>query len=257
MISYKFHRLKKHFAILRGISLAFLTLCFQPIQSQTVESNSQNPISSQQKGESKPLKVSVLGDSYSTFEGWIPEGYATWYLPNPPKARNTNVTNVDETWWMSYINSHGYKLEKNNSYSGSTICNTGHEGRDYSDRSFINRSSLLGDPDIIFVFGGTNDDWAGSPVGEFVWEDWTPEQLYSFRPAAAKLTSDLLALYPDAEIVFLINDAIGPTVQDSIKEICNHYGVKSIQLENIEKTNGHPDQVGMKQIVEQITAAGI
>ena len=49
-----------------------------------------------------------------------------------------------------------------NSYSGSTICNTGYRDEDYSDRSFINRTTLLGNPDIILICGGTNDSWANA-----------------------------------------------------------------------------------------------
>ena len=47
-----------------------------------------------------------------------------------------------------------YELERNNSYSGSTVCHTGYKGADYSDRSFITRMVDLGQPDIILVFWG-------------------------------------------------------------------------------------------------------
>ena len=43
-------------------------------------------------------KVSVLGDSYSTFQGHNPEGYAPFY----PNDRN-DVTEVAQTWWSLYI----------------------------------------------------------------------------------------------------------------------------------------------------------
>ncbi len=38
----------------------------------------------------------ILGDSYSTFEGYIPEGYAAWYI-NAGKPE-TDVTRLDQTW---------------------------------------------------------------------------------------------------------------------------------------------------------------
>lgn len=47
-----------------------------------------------------------------------------------------------------------------NSYYGATICYTGYRDEDYTDRSFITRSSLLGNPDIILICGATNDNWA-------------------------------------------------------------------------------------------------
>ena len=39
--------------------------------------------------------VAVLGDSYSTFEGFIPKGYATWYTTAVQKA--TAVNKVEHT----------------------------------------------------------------------------------------------------------------------------------------------------------------
>lgn len=197
-------------------------------------------------------KVSILGDSYSTFEGWIPEGYIAWYKPVPKPGRPTNVTEVGQTWWKKLIELNGYELETNNSYSGSTICNTGYEGNDYSDRSFISRVGLLGNPDIIFVFGGTNDAWADVPMGEYVWSDWSPGQLYQYRPAAAYMLHSLKSLYPEAEIKFIINDDIADEFKESTIEICRHYDVPALQLEGIEKMSGHPDGKGMEMIVEQL-----
>ena len=52
-------------------------------------------------------KVSILGDSYSTFIGVIPANYATFY----PNDRN-DVTEVEQTWWSLYIQAKGYELER-------------------------------------------------------------------------------------------------------------------------------------------------
>ena len=56
-----------------------------------------------------------------------------------------------------FIKENNYRLCVNNSFSGATICNTGYNQADYSDRSFITRMDKLGCPDIIFIFGATND----------------------------------------------------------------------------------------------------
>ena len=66
------------------------------------------------------VKVSVLGDSYSTYEGWIPEGNEPWYGKNI----GNDVTDVSQTWWRQLIDDNGLILELNNSWSGATICNT-------------------------------------------------------------------------------------------------------------------------------------
>ena len=118
-------------------------------------------------------KVSILGDSYSTFLGIIPNNYATFY----PNNQN-DVKEVGQTWWSLYINAKGYELEKNDSWGGTTICGTGYGGMDSSRSNFISRVDSLGSPDIIFVFGGTNDAWARSPIGQYQYSDWTKEELF-------------------------------------------------------------------------------
>ena len=174
-----------------------------------------------------------------------------WYAPNP--INNTDVTDVNQTWWKIFIDENGYQLEKNNSFSGATVCNRGYNGEDYTDRSFLTRLSDLGDPDMILVFGATNDDWAGSPIGDYVWSDWTSAQLYSFRPAMAKMLSDLKARYPRAELVVMVNDMLKAIVKGSIVDICDHYGVPYLSLHDIDKKSDHPSIAGMREIANQLT----
>lgn len=195
-------------------------------------------------------KISVLGDSYSTFEGFIPEGNAIWYL-NPPKNRN-DVTKVEETWWHQAIALLGGKLEKNESWSGATVCNTGYGKKDSSVSSFITRADRLGAPDIILVCGATNDSWAQSPIGEYKYSDWTAEDLKNFRPAMAKLLHDLQKLYPQAAVFFILNDCLKPEINDSVHAVCEHYAVPCIDLKNIDKQKGHPSIAGMKAFAEQV-----
>lgn len=199
--------------------------------------------------------VSVLGDSYSTFENYVePKSNEMWYFvhPNPDL---TDVNDVKQTWWHQLIKEGGYRLEQNNSYSGSTICTTGYRGEDYTPRAFITRMDNLGCPDILLIFGATNDSWANSPIGEFVWSDWTEEQLKSFRPALTYMLSHIVDRYPNTELLYIINDGLKPEITSSIVEACDHYGVPYVQLKDIDKTAGHPNIHGMKQIKEQVAAA--
>ena len=122
--------------------------------------------------------VSILGDSYSTFEHYLqPDTNAVWYFPQP--LNKNDVTSVGQTWWYKFIQESGYRLCVNNSFSGSTICHTGYQKADYSDRSFVTRMDNLGCPDIILIFGGTNDSWAGAPIGEYQYAAWTKQNVYS------------------------------------------------------------------------------
>ena len=77
-------------------------------------------------------KVSILGDSYSTFIGIIPANYSSFY----PNDRN-DVTEIGQTWWSLYIQAKGYTLEKNDSWGGTTMCGTGYGRMDASRNNFI------------------------------------------------------------------------------------------------------------------------
>lgn len=196
---------------------------------------------------SAAVKVSILGDSYSTFSGFIPEGYAVFY-PLP----GNDVQSVEQTWWQILISGCGYELDTNNSYSGSTICNTGYGGADYSDRAFVSRLNEIGNPDILFIFGGTNDAWAGSPLGGYAFSHIVKENLYSFRPAMAYMLSTLKRLYRDTKIYFILNTELEEGINESVKKICGRYRVPVIVLHDIDKQMNHPSQAGMKAIAEQV-----
>ena len=201
--------------------------------------------------------VSILGDSYSTFEGYLtPDTMEIWYFAGSKRdARRTDVSKVSETWWMQLIKKKNWKLEVNNSWSGSTICYTGYRDEDYSNRSFVLRTAALGSPDIILIFGGTNDSWAGSPIGEYKYADWRRTDLYTFRPAMACMLARIQERYPTADVYFISNDGLKPEITESMATICKHYGVPMIQLQNISKTASHPNIEGMRQIAEQLDKA--
>lgn len=204
-------------------------------------------LSAQQK-----IKVSILGDSYSTFYGYVtPETNRCWYGV-PEEKKENDVKRVEETWWTLFLRSNGWQLERNNSYSGATICNTGYRKVDSSDCSFITRMNNLGSPDVIFVFGGTNDSWAGVPIGEYQYNNWMKADLYNFRPAFCYLLDFLINEYPNAKIYNITNTELSEEITNSMIEICCYYGVTNICLHDISKQWGHPSVSGMRSISEQI-----
>ena len=193
------------------------------------------------------VKVSILGDSYSTFEGCIPEGNEPWY----GKDFGNDITEPSQTWWSQLIEDNGLVLELNNSWSGATICNTGYRGEDYTHRSFLTRADQLGqNPDLIFIFGGTNDAWAGSPLGEFDGTD-----MYTVRPAVPAMLKKVKSAYPDALVVFIINTELAEEVEDAIVKACDSESVQYVKLKDIDKQYGHPSVNGMKQISSQVWKA--
>ena len=224
----------------RIVALAFTVIACLGLQAQSKRS------------------ISILGDSYSTFKGYVlPDTNYVWY-PNKPlneKGEGNDVQDIRQLWWHQLIREHGYRLCQNNSFSGATICHTGYDGADYSDRSYCTRLWYLGAPDVILVFGGTNDTWAKAPVGEFKYGDWQQSDLYQFRPAMAYLLHNLQNRYPGTDIYVIINTGLSEDVTESMKTISDHYQVPYIQLKDIDKQWGHPSQKGMKAIADQVAAA--
>lgn len=203
--------------------------------------------------------VSILGDSYSTFEGHVtPDTNYVWYF-KAPKPERTDVDKVGQTWWHQLIRDKNLRLVVNNSFSGATICNRGYRGDDYSDRSFLTRAKELGSPEIILIFGGTNDSWAGVNVGEYLdgngnTADGSAPDLYTFRPALDIMLSTMKDYYPGTDIYFIVNSELRPEITESIVTLCDRHGIETIMLENIDKKSGHPSVKGMAEIARQVGA---
>ena len=198
--------------------------------------------------------VSILGDSYSTYEDFVtPATNELWYYAKNSEQK-TDVKDVRQTWWHQLIKENGWRLAVNNSYSGATISYTGYDGNDYSPRSFNTRMDNLGQPDIIFIFGATNDSWAGSPIGDFKYEGIKKADLYEFRPALAHMLRWMTDRYVNTEIYFILNTELKDEINTSVKTICAHYGVPVITLTEVDKISGHPSVKGMRQIADQVNS---
>lgn len=246
--------MKKFFYFLNSILWVgvLMTACKTTAPSTTQESELQATIEATEPSVETIVqhRVSILGDSYSTFKGYVqPDTNLVWY---PHEKQKNDVVQVEQTWWHMLLDSMDWKLEVNNSYSGATVCNTGYRQEDYSDRSFITRMDKLGQPTLIFVFGATNDSWAKSPIGDYVYADWKEAELYSFRPAMAKMFSGLKSMYPQAEIYFILNTGLKQEVNETVDVMCERYGVQCIKLHDIDKQYGHPSAAGMRAIASQV-----
>lgn len=198
--------------------------------------------------------ILIFGDSYSTFKGHIPNGYATYYP-------SLDVQNVEQTWWNRVVRLINGNLIHNNSWSGSTICYTGYNNSDCSkSNSFIYRYRTLKEEgffdknniDTIFVFGGTNDSWADVPLGEVKFSDWKEKDLFMVFPAIANFVSGVKADFPNADIIVIINSDIKEEIQNTMEEIAKYFDVKFIRLSYIDKESGHPTAKGMEMIAEEV-----
>ncbi len=201
--------------------------------------------------------IIIFGDSYSTYLGYNPEGYDIYY---PRENGQHGVDSVDKTWWKMLANEKDYKIVLNNSWSGSTMCNTGYNGDCSKTSSFIHRLEELIEKgffrnnkiDRVFVFGATNDDWTGNPCGEQKLSGWSRQDLFVALPGIAYFLYKLKSVLGKDKIHFIINSDLGEKLEKGIKEICEHYGISYTLLQNIEKLEAHPTFNGMQQIKEQV-----
>jgi len=129
-------------------------------------------------------RISILGDSISTYEGYNPPEYNVYY--DKERAYDNGVLSVDDTWWKQVIDGVGGELCVNNSYSGSLVWGNGFPSACSEKRC----SALHGsdNPDIILVFMGTNDRGYGIKIQSFYETYRTMLQLIKKN-------------YPDAKIV--------------------------------------------------------
>jgi lysophospholipase L1-like esterase len=148
----------------------------------------------------KGKKVSVLGDSISTFEGYIPLDYRVFY----PKYGG--IERVEDTWWMQVISDTHAHFCADASYSGSTVCGqsedmiTGRAGT--SSRRISDLTAADGSkPDIVIIYMGVNDLLRDYPIGD---NDGTRPvdegEVADFSDAYTLLIDKIHAAYPKAQI---------------------------------------------------------
>lgn len=107
----------------------------------------------------RTTRVSIIGDSISTFAGWCDTSKGAAYYPKS----DCDVSEVDKTWWYKLIYSKMStgKFEKNISAGNTTVVqnSTGDSSAYWYGWDFGTRLVQLGlgNPDVVFIHGGTND----------------------------------------------------------------------------------------------------
>ena len=127
---------------------------------------------------------SILGDSISTFAGYIPSENEAFY----PRI-GYDVDEVDQTWWRLLAKETSLHLVSNESYSGSRISQTGARPAWTSFLSDKRQENL--EADAIIIFGGTNDFGQENPAS-----------LAVFSAAYDELVSSMLARHRQSELYF-------------------------------------------------------
>lgn len=145
-------------------------------------------------------KVSICGDSISTFTGYIPEYYSKYY------PENGEIKEVKDTWWMQVVERTGMELCRNASYSGSTVSG---QSQDNHDGRFGCGNQRMADlagtdgslPDVIIILMGANDLLNDIPIGSYDGVSAVEEDnIENFCEAYALMLDKMKTWYPDAEI---------------------------------------------------------
>jgi lysophospholipase L1-like esterase len=154
------------------------------------------------KTASKPSlsgkQVSILGDSISTYYGYIPGNYGFFYP-------NDVLSDVNSTWWMQVFVPTGASICANASSSGSTVCGqsgdpTGNAG--CSSQRIRNLTSFNGTaPDVVFVYMGMNDLLKDMPIGSNDGTRAVAEgDIENFTDAYTLMLDKIRFTYPNAQI---------------------------------------------------------
>ena len=226
--------------------------------------------------------ISILGDSISTFAGYIPvaDGFNLEHLARYPDAsRVPDVTDVNQTWWMQTINTLDAKLGINDSWRGSTVSGyasvtTGVAGylAAMSNTTQLQNLGSNGTPDVILFYGGTNDLAHTPNLGSFdpatapTEVDLSTLKWDNLADAYANILLRLKYYYPDAQLVCLLPTYTASYYSDAklaegnalMAEVCEHYGVVYTDLRYCgisaaDLPDGiHPGAAGMDYITNAV-----
>lgn len=132
----------------------------------------------------KNAYISFLGDSISTYKGYIPNGYTYFY--------SDIVLTLGETWWKMTQEQLGCKLGINNSYSGTCVLKR--YGPNNSSETLVRLEKCRRhdqiNPDILVVYMGMNDVLV-NPAEVTVDE---------FNTAYHNMINNIYSLYPDVQL---------------------------------------------------------
>ena len=228
----------------------------------------------------KGKTVSILGDSISTYQGYIPAKYACFY---PDK--DNDMQSVTQTWWMQMLYHTGMRLLTNGSYSASTVCGSSHaedSSAGCSNRRLLELRGADGSvPDVILVYMGANDFFRAVELGEYAGTavHRTDRYIWNFTEGYELMLQKLQVLYPASRIYCMTlieaNSGEHPRVNENgntiadfnrrIREIAAAHAVPVIdvhgcgmevyELNRYTSDGTHPNREGAAKMAAYVTNA--
>lgn len=209
-------------------------------------------------------KLSILGDSISSFRNMVVAGNGVYYPAQ-------DVQSYTDTYWGKFLEKTGMELGVNNSWAGKTVSEMA------TDANIVKLGNN-GTPDIIFVYLGTNDLHLGKEIGELDTSspyDMSKTELDALETDTIHKAFKAIFLriqhyYPDAKI-FVLGVNYRKTDDGSswfyneykkaMKESSELYGAYFIDLapcmsmlrwNNFSDGSSHPNKKGHERICERV-----
>lgn len=219
-------------------------------------------------------KISILGDSISTYEGWNNNtSYNSTIGNNAVWYTSSKIDSVNKTYWKRTIDDLSLELCVNNSWSGSEVTNY------YDDTSAgcLTRATNLHndneniEPDIIVVYLGINDYYSVDGLGTYssmdeIYNSATKEYIADtklFAPAYATMLHKVVNRYKTADVycmnlipigatketekLSLYNDVISSVASDlncNLVDIFNESGINVSNISTYTIDGTHPTADG-------------
>lgn len=214
-------------------------------------------------------KVSLMGDSISTYEGYVfsDNGWAmNKHYPNG------DLDYVQGTWWwkLIYGKMSNARLEAANAYSGSAVTYLdetidGLKTFDAAIKEYSFQSRALnyglGNPDLLIFYGGRNDFAKYGNQTVIILGDYSTESLETaydtasgvlfnnYSQGAVSILRDFHAAHPQAKVLMIVHDEVNDSYANATIAIKDFLSAKEfdIRLVNIHKmgtTNETNTEIG-------------
>lgn len=237
------------------------------LKAEQLENMEDGIIANDILGKFKGKTVSIVGDSISTFSGYIPSGYESFYPTSAIAQQGTgSLTKVEQTWWYQLCKESGLTLLTNASWSGSWVTGSSTSTTNAKCAASTKRvndlvNSVGTKPDIIICYIGINDLFNSDVISRGVTlGDWTPDMtiveegnIMQFSAAYGLMLKKIITAYPDAKVFCCTLLTTGRTYKDTdgvetfptkhngttlnqvnnkIREIANGVGCNVIEIHN-------------------------
>ena len=180
----------------------------------------------------KEAKITLIGDSISTFSSWVPEGYVSYY----PQGV---IDSVEKTYWNILCSILSASIQ-NLSYAGSSVTN-----QVFPEYNLFKRVPFVNcDSSLIIIALGVNDTEKEDVVGEYDYnKDIESYNESIFTEAYIKAVRTLMLLHPKTDILLVAMAPEGsmPNRTAAIKKIAEHYGLMFFDARTCYGGGHHPD----------------